>query len=163
MEEVKKERKKPDRTKYGLPNADQITFRPNDRFAATPDTIRKIGLVANKIQAGEKRSDIQNWIMENFEVGDRQARQYYGAAMRLLIPTEEEFGDYKLAMVQVNLGRIEKIIDNTIDGDSSDKKVALDAIKEINKIIGAYQDKTTVMVNKNNDGDEQFIIQIDNG
>lgn len=148
-------KKKPNRRKPL--SSKQVSIAPLKDYEATPDTTRKICLVAEKISAGESRQSIQKWIMDTFGVGDRQARAYYGAGMNLLIPDEKEFDDYKRGLLMANMDRLEKIIEKSIESnDAQMLRVAKDCISEINKMIGVSS-SNNVTIAKN--GDEE-IIQI---
>lgn len=154
-------KKKPNRKKPLT--AKQVSIAADKGYEATPDTVRKICLVAEKISEGESRSSIQKWIKENLSngdtpMGDRQVRAYYAAGMKMLIPDENEFGDYKRGLMMANIDRLEKIIQKSIDSnDAQMLRVAKDCIAEMNKILG-LNSNNTVTIAKNTDGEE--IIQI---
>lgn len=108
-----------------------IMLRPSMEWEATPQTVERVMEVSNMIVKGGSRQTIQNDIMQKWEVGDRQARAYYSAAMRYLIPNDED--EYKRCLIQANIDRLEEIIQRTMNDD--DYKNAIAAIKEINRII----------------------------
>ncbi len=102
----------------------------------------------------------RNTILKRLE-GDgmttQHARTLYNNAIREFAPDTNLLDDYKRALIQQNLDRLERVIEETISGDTQEKKVALQAVSELNKMIGAYTtDKVTIA--KNGEGDE--IIQI---
>ena len=138
-----------------------MSIAPNKEYEATPDTVRKICLVAEKISNGESRASVQRWIKENFDVGDRQVRAYYAAGMRMLIPDEQEFDEYKNGLMMANLDRLEKIIEKSIDSnDAQMLRVAKDCIAEINKLMG-FSSSNSVTIAKNQDGDEVIHISFE--
>ena len=134
---------------------EQISLREDSKYQATPDTVRKICVVAEMISKGMSRVSVQKWIVDNYGVCDRTARHYYKAGLKLLIPNAEEFDEYKKAMLQVNIDRLEKIIEGCIDGTTADKKVAKECISELNKIIGVGGNSVTIARN-----DDEEIIHI---
>lgn len=89
------------------------------------------------------------------------ARTLYNNAIREYAPDTNLLDDYKRALIQQNLDRLERIIEETISGDTQEKKVALQAVSELNKMIGAYTSGNNVTINKNQEGDEQIIISFD--
>ena len=74
------------------------------------------------------------------------------------MPENNFLDDHKRFLIQQNLDRLETIINTSITGNTGEKKVALQAIDTLNKMLGVYQDGNKVMIAKNNQGDE--IIQI---
>ena len=111
----------------------EIMLRPSQEWKAEPATIQRVQEIARRMSEGESRMRLENWMMENWEIGDRQARAYYSAAARYLIPDDEE--DYKKGLIQANLNRLEDIVERTMTAD--DYKNAIQAIKEINRVLGA--------------------------
>lgn len=136
-----------------------VSMRPSEEWSAEPETIMRVDEIAQMISDGKSRKTIQQYIKDNYGVKDRQARCYYSAALRLLIPDESEFDEYRKGLIQANIDRLEKIIERSITGNTQDMKVAKDCISELNKMMG-LGDKTNIMINKN-DNEETFIIQID--
>ena len=88
------------------------------------------------------RKSALEWIMTNYEVGDRQARAYYTAALRYLIPDNEE--EYKRGLIQANINRLETIIERTMAEGSADYKSAIAAIKEINRLVAPNENSIEV-------------------
>lgn len=111
----------------------EIMLRPSLEWKAEPATIQRVQEIARRMSEGESRMRLENWMMENWEIGDRQARAYYSAAARYLIPDDED--DYKKGLIQANLNRLEDIVERTMTAD--DYKNAIQAIKEINRVLGA--------------------------
>ena len=144
----------------GCPDPNQITLRPFDGYQATPETIYRVGLIAKMLGEGKSRATIQNWIMDNWEVGDRQARALYTAALRMLTPSSETFDEERRGLIQANLDRLEKIVESSIDGNLAEKRLAKECISEMNKVLlGTNQ--TQVILHKDKEKDE-FIIQLGN-
>lgn len=136
-----------------------VSMRPSDEWSAEPQTIMRIDEIAQMISDGKSRSTIQKYIKDNYGVKDAQARTYYRAALRVLIPDEDKYDEYRKALIQANIDRLEKMIEKNIDGNRDDMKLAKECISELNKLIG-MGDKTNIMINRN-DNEETFVIQID--
>lgn len=136
-----------------------VTMRPSEEWSAEPLTIMRVDEIAQMISDGKSRSTIQKYIKDNYGVKERQARCYYNAALRLLIPDEDKYDEYRKALIQANIDRLEKMIEKNIDGNRDDMKLAKECIAELNKLIG-MGDKTNIMINRN-DNEETFVIQID--
>ena len=110
-----------------------ILLRPTEQWTTTPQTTERIISLAKMISEGMSRKNAQEWIMAHYDVSGRQARAYYSAALRYLIPDNEE--EYKRGLVQANINRLETIIERTMAEGSADYKSAIAAIKEINRLI----------------------------
>ena len=110
-----------------------ILLRPTEQWTTTPQTIERIISLAKMISEGMSRKNAQEWIMTHYDVSGRQARAYYSAALRYLIPDNEE--EYKRGLIQSNIDRLETIIERTMAEGSADYKSAIAAIKEINRLV----------------------------
>lgn len=119
---------------------------------ADPQTVMRVQNLAKMISQGKSRETIQNFVMENYNVGQRQAINYYSAAVRYLLPENEE--EYRKGLIQTNIERLENIAETCIENNNY--KDAIAAIKEINNIVNP--NKNQVTIGKNNLGEE--IIQI---
>lgn len=89
-----------------------------------------------------------------------QSLRAYNAALRDMAPEPDFLDDYKRGIIQLNLDRLEKIINETIGGNFQSKAVALKAISEINKMIGVT-DGNKVTIAQKDKNDNQQIIEID--
>ena len=119
-----------------------ILLRPTEQWTTTPQTTERIISLAKMISEGMGRKSAIEWIMTNYEVGDRQARAYYTAALRYLIPDNEE--EYKRGLIQANINRLETIIERTMAEGSADYKSAIAAIKEINRLVAPNENSIEV-------------------
>lgn len=119
-----------------------ILLRPTEQWTTTPQTTEKIISLAKMISEGMSRKNVQEWIMANYGVRDRQARAYYSAALRYLIPDNEE--EYKRGLIQANINRLETIIERTMAEGSTDYKSAIAAIKEINRLVAPNENSIEV-------------------
>ena len=123
-------------------NEKDILLRPTEQWTTTPQTTEKIISLAKMLSEGMGRKSALEWIMTNYGVGDRQARAYYSAALRYLIPDNEE--EYKKGLIQANINRLETIIERTMAEGSSDYKSAIAAIKEINRLVAPNENTIEV-------------------
>ena len=119
-----------------------ILLRPTEQWTTTPQTIERITALAKMISEGMSRKNVQEWIMAHYDVSARQARAYYSAALRYLIPDNEE--EYKRGLIQSNIDRLETIIERTMAEGSADYKSAIAAIKEINRLVAPNENSIEV-------------------
>lgn len=119
-----------------------ILLRPSEQWTTKPQTIERIISLAKMISEGMSRKSAQEWIMTNYDVSGRQARAYYSAALRYLIPDNEE--EYKRGLIQANINRLETIIERTMAEGSADYKSAIAAIKEINRLVAPNENSIEV-------------------
>ena len=119
-----------------------ILLRPTEQWTTTPQTIERIISLAKMISEGMSRKSTQEWIMANYDVSARQARAYYSAALRYLIPDNEE--EYKRGLIQTNINRLETIIERTMAEGTADYKSAIAAIKEINRLVAPNENSIEV-------------------
>lgn len=119
-----------------------ILLRPTEQWTTTPQTIERITALAKMISEGMSRKNVQEWIMAHYDVSARQARAYYSAALRYLIPDNEE--EYKRGLIQSNIERLETIIERTMAEGSANYKSAIAAIKEINRLVAPNENSIEV-------------------
>ena len=119
-----------------------ILLRPTEQWTTTPQTIERVTALAKMLSEGMSRKNAQEWIMTHYDVSGRQARAYYSAALRYLIPDNEE--EYKRGLIQTNINRLETIIERTMAEGSADYKSAITAIKEINRLVAPNENTIEV-------------------
>lgn len=110
------------------------------------------------ISKGKTRKEVIDWLKEQGMSGGNLYAIYY-SALKEMMPEEDFLDEEKKYLIQKNLDRLERIINSSITGNTGEKKVALQAIDTLNKMIGVYADSNKVTIAKNNQGEE--IIQID--
>ena len=140
----------------GKRKATVITMRESEGWSAEPQTIERVQKVSELISKGMSRQSVQLYIRENYQVGERQARAYYSAAMKYLLPEDED--EYRKGLIQANIERLEKIIEQGMT-DNQNLKIAREAISELNKMLGIGGNK--VQIAKNGEGDELIQITFD--
>lgn len=121
----------------------------------TKDTLTTL---ADYISKGHSRDECIEMLVETTEMTRGSAYNLYHKALKQLLPDPKYMDDLKQTIIQQNLDRLEKIVNSSINGNTQEKKVALQAIDTLNKMFGAYADKNQVTIAKDNSGDE--VIQI---
>ena len=117
-----------------------------------PETAELVRQTAMKIADGATRKEAiefissRNGIKSPDYLGD-----IYIAALKYLRPSE----DAKEGIAVANLGRLDRIIDKNIDKSPT---VAIDAIKELNKMAG-ITGGNVVAVKTNDDGTAEFVVK----
>lgn len=144
-EELEKKRKKEGTAPKDKDTAARDIWKPHrehmDLSESEAPTIQRVMQIAERVSKGESRMGLQQWMQENWKIGDRQARAYYMAAVRYLIPDNED--EYRKGLIQANLNRLETIVENTMNGKNY--QAAIQAIREINRVLGV-EAKNTVEV-----------------
>lgn len=115
--------------------------------------------ITQMLGEGQSRISIIKHLKEQ-GINEGQANHLYYAALKELSPQTNLLDDYKRGIIQQNLDRLERIVETSIAGNSQEKSVAVKAIAEINKMLGAYQDNT-VTIARNKEGDEVIQITFD--
>lgn len=115
--------------------------------------------IMDAISKGQSRASIVQTLVDD-GITYRNAQQLFYEAMKDMTPDINLLDDYKRGIMQQNLDRLEKIINSSIEGNTGEKKVALQAIDTLNKMLGIYSGNN-VTINKNQEGDEQIIISFD--
>lgn len=113
--------------------------------------------VAEMINSGMTRQEIMKALTDQ-GIAPNYASKYYYMALKDLAPEPDLIDDYKKGMIQLNLDRLEKIVNETIDGNFQNKAIALKAIEQINKMLG-ITDTNKVTIANNKEGEQ--IIEID--
>lgn len=126
----------------------------NNGFAPDPETLKRIAEVTKKICEGGSRTSIFEWIKNQYGIGYRQSRKYYSAAIRFLIP--EDMEEYRKELIQANIQRLETIIEDTMTTKGMAYTTAIQAIKELNKMLGLDNSKMVAVETP----DTKFVIKL---
>lgn len=124
----------------------------------TIDAKLKVLAATEMIERGVPRKEVVD-ALEQQGMSRQNAYDMYYAALKELMPAPDLIDDHRKYIIQQNLDRLERIINTSITGNTGEKKVALQAIDTLNKMMGVYNDANKVMIGKNNQGEE--IIQIE--
>lgn len=136
-----------------------ITLNSTNGSVPEELTMLRINEVAKLISKGKSRATCIEYIMNTYDLAYNTAKNYYVTAIKSLYRLDD---DVRKGLIQANIDRLEKIIESCIEGNSAEKKVARECITELNKMLGVTS-QNTVMINKNDEGDEQIIISFDKG
>lgn len=91
---------------------------------------------------------------------DNASKMYY-LALKQITPDPNLMEDYRKGMIQINLARLESIVDDSIGGNFQSKAVALKAIAEINKMLGIGANGNSVTIAQNKEGEQIINISFD--
>ena len=117
-----------------------------------PETAELVRQTAMKIADGATRKEAIEFISEkNGSKSPDYLGDIYLAALKYLRPSD----DAKEGIAVANLGRLDRIIDKNIDKAPT---VAIDAIKELNKMAG-ITGGNVVAVKTNDDGTAEFVVK----
>ena len=132
-----------------------------EAFKVTPATEFRVMEVAKMICEGNSKQTCLEYIQQAQNVGIQQARMYYQAAINWLIPSDMD--EYKKGLLQANIERLEKIIEEGIKNKNDARRgadylrTAKDAIGELNKMLGVGNNR--IVVAENADGDKAISIE----
>lgn len=132
---------------------------PGEAFRVTPAVEFRVIETAKMICEGKSKQTCLEHIMEAQGCKIQQAKYYYQAALNWLIP--DDMDGYKRGLLQANMERLEKIIQDCVDKKDDRNgadylRVAKDAIAEMNKVLGVGNNR--VVVSKSAEGDETIAI-----
>ena len=133
-----------------------IIMKPCDgaRKSSDPLTIVRVQTLADMLSTGASRQTIVQFCCDNFGIGQRQAYDYYNAALRYMMPAEED--EFRKALLMTNINRLEKIIEDALT--DKQRMVAIAAIKEMNNVLSP---KNSVTIARNDKGEEIINITFD--
>lgn len=115
--------------------------------------------IADRVNDGQSKAQIIAWLQEERGMTWGSAKNLYYNTLKEMVPDDAYLQAYKKSLAITNVARLEKIVDDSLSGNTADKAIALKAIDQLNKICGAYADNSVTIAQQNKDGDGQ-IIQI---
>lgn len=120
---------------------------PGERGPRTT-SMTMIESAAAKLSKGATKKEVVQFLEENYKMTTNRATEYYYAACHYLRPKDPE--KYREALIQNNISRLEKIIDECMEGTGNEKqlKVAREAIAELNKMLGISGNNVTIRQNQ---------------
>lgn len=130
------------------------------RFCVTPATEFRVMEVAKMICEGKSKQTCLEYVQEAQGCALQQAKYYYQAALNWLIP--DDMDEYKKGLLQANVERLEKIIEEGIEKRLDERRgadylrTAKDAISELNKMLGVGNPRLQI-AQENKDGEQQII------
>lgn len=121
---------------------------------AYPQTIAKVEEAAKMISKGKGRADVIEHLQKKYDMSYATAQNYFVSACHFLIPDDQ--AGFKEGLIKQNIERLEKIINDSLE--DKQYKTAREAIDTLNKTLGAYGQGSSIVINKNSEGDEQIIV-----
>ena len=106
--------------------------------------------VVKRITEGQTRQSCLAYVTETYGVKEAQAREYWEAAIRYLLPSEED----KAILVDKNIARLEDLYKKNYERNNF--KECREVISELNKVCGVTGNKVTIA--KNKEGEELINI-----
>jgi len=148
--------KKADSSLIEIPTNPQggATREEIEKRGAYPATIARVEEAAKMISKGKGRADVIEHLQKTYDLSYSSAQKYFISACHFLIPDDQ--AGFKEGLIKQNIERLEKIIDKSIE--DKQYRVAREAIDTLNKTLGAYGQGSSIVINKNNEGDEQIIV-----
>ena len=113
--------------------------------------------ISDRINDGQSKAQIIAWLQEAKNMTYGSAKNLYYNTLKEMVPDEAYLQAYKKSLATTNIARLEKIVDDSLSGNTADKAIALKAIDQLNKICGAYADNSVTIAQQNKDGDQQVI------
>lgn len=127
----------------------------------SPATELRVIEIAKMICNGDSKQTCLEYIQKAQGCGIAQAKRYYQSALNWLIP--DDLPAYKQGLLEANMNRLEKIVEECIKKKDDTKKgsdymrVAKEAISEMNKVLGVGNGR--VMVSESAEGDKSICIE----
>lgn len=119
----------------------------------TPSTQFRVVQMATSLSKGMSRLNAIKKYSKEWDISEKQAEEYYCAALKYLLPLDMD--EYKKGLIQANIDRLEEIIENTMNTGGVAYTNAIQAIKELNKMLGVNNDKMVAVETP----DTKFIIK----
>lgn len=113
--------------------------------------------ISDRINDGQSKAQIIAWLQEEKNMTYGSAKNLYYNTLKEMVPDDAYLQAYKKSLATTNIARLEKIVDDSLSGNTADKAIALKAIDQLNKICGAYVDNSVTIAQQNKDGDQQVI------
>lgn len=113
--------------------------------------------IADRVNDGQSKAQIIAWLQEERGMTWGSAKNLYYNTLKEMVPDDAYLQAYKKSLATTNIARLEKIVDDSLSGNTADKAIALKAIDQLNKICGAYADNSVTIAQQNKDGDQQVI------
>lgn len=130
----------------------KISLKPKEGVKPTEGTKVRLMLLTKKIAKGASMRKVMDFCQEEWGLSEKQSYTYYLAALKFLCPTDEELDEYRKSMIQVQIARLEKIMDKGIESDDPQMlRLAKDCISEISKILGMTEKQKVTIENEKED------------
>lgn len=117
-------------------------------------SLQKVVELSKMLARGKSKQYVLDYAMTNYDVGEAQAKRYYSAAVRYLLP--DDVDEYRKGLIQTNLDRLETIAERAME--EGDWKNARETIAEINKMCGVTGQGVQVGINQDKENNTQQIV-----
>ncbi len=131
----------------------KVALKPEAELPSTV-SLQKVMELSKMLARGKSKQYIIDYAMEKYGVGEPQAKRYYSAAVRNLVP--DDVDEYRKGLIQTNFNRLETIVEKAME--EGDWKAAREAIAELNKMSGLNNGGLQVGIQTDKQNDTQQII-----
>ncbi len=131
----------------------KVALNPEAELPSTV-SLQKVMELSKMLARGKSKQYIIDYAMEKYGVGEPQAKRYYSAAVRNLVP--DDVDEYRKGLIQTNFNRLETIVEKAME--EGDWKAAREAIAELNKMSGLNNGGLQVGIQTDKQNDTQQII-----
>ena len=121
------------------------------------DTLITTQEIADRINDGKSKSEIIAWLQEEKNMTWGSAKNLYYNTLKEMVPDDAYLTAYKKSLATTNMSRLEKIVEDSLSGNTADKAIALKAIDQLNKMCGAYADNNITIAQQDKEGAQQVI------
>lgn len=120
----------------------------------SPETNLRVLQLADEIVKGVSRQTLKTKYLKKWDIKPERFKDYYNAALKFITPTD--MAEYKDGLIQANFERLEKIAEEGMKSNSAVMKAtAINAIKEMNKMLGVGDGKMVAVETP----DTKFVIK----
>ena len=123
----------------------------------TAASVHRVIEIAKMLSKGRSRQYVIDYAKEHYDINDNQAKRYYAAATRYLIP--DDMDEFRKGLIQTNMERLETIIDECMA--RGQYKVARDAIDSLNKMFGINSGLQIGIQTDTENNTQQVVIKFD--
>lgn len=121
-------------------------------------SLAKVIELSKMLSKGKSRQYVLDYAMSHYDVNEAQAKRYYSAAARYLIPDDVE--EFRKGLIQANMDRLETIIEKCME--QGQWKVAREAIDSLNKMFGVTGGVQVGIQTDKENNTQQIVIKFDN-
>ncbi len=131
----------------------KVALKPEAELPSTV-SLQKVMELSKMLARGKSKQYIIDYAMEKYGVGEPQAKRYYSAAVRNLVP--DDVDEYRKGLIQTNFNRLETIVEKAME--EGDWKNARETIAEMNKMCGVTGQGVQVGINNDKENNTQQIV-----
>jgi len=135
----------------------EINVTGREDVKPTAASIHRVLELAKMLSKGKSRQTVIEYAMEHYDVTEPQAKRYYAAATRYLIP--DDMDEFRKGIIQANMERLETIIERCME--LGQYKVARDAIDSLNKMFGINSGLQIGIQTDTENNTQQVVIKFD--